>query len=118
MLEAIGDAKGLAWVPDWPAQARIWIALPSGREHCFIGMQGSRGRPKLEVICCFWALLYIVQYKTISNKTRKVDYHKIEGPVGLDSPSAAWWHPPKRGRWIYTCKYIYVCVYIYIYIYH
>ena len=41
MLEALGDAKGLAWVPDWPGDARMgWIAFPSGREHCFIGIQG------------------------------------------------------------------------------
>ena len=52
MLEALGDAKGLAWVPDWPGDARMgWIALPSGREHCFTGIQGSRGRPKVGVIC-------------------------------------------------------------------
>ena len=51
MLEALGDAKGLAWVPDWPGDARMgWIALPSGREHCFTGIQGSRGRPKWVVI--------------------------------------------------------------------
>ena len=50
MLEALGDAKGLAWVPDWPGDARMgWIALPSGREHCFTGIQGSRGRPKWRV---------------------------------------------------------------------
>ena len=50
MLEALGDAKGLAWVPDWPGDARMgWIALPSGREHCFTGIQGSRGRPKFKV---------------------------------------------------------------------
>ena len=43
MLEALGDAKGLAWVPDWPGDARMsWIALPSEREHCFTGIQGSR----------------------------------------------------------------------------
>ena len=36
MLEALGDAKGLAWVPDWPGDARMgWIALPSGRETLF-----------------------------------------------------------------------------------
>ena len=41
-LEALADAKGLAWVPDWPGDARMaWIALPSGREHCFIGIQGT-----------------------------------------------------------------------------
>ena len=40
MLEALGDAKGLAWVPDWPGAARMgWIALPSGREHCFTRIQ-------------------------------------------------------------------------------
>ena len=82
-----------------PGTARMgWIALPPAPEHCFTEIQGSRQRPKLGVICRFWALLYIVQYKTISNKTKKVDYHNIEGPVGLDSPSAAWWHPLKRGR--------------------
>ena len=33
MLEALGDAKGLAWVPDWPGDARMgWITFPSGRE--------------------------------------------------------------------------------------
>ena len=43
MLEALGDAKGLAWVPDWPGDARMgWIALPSGREHCFTRIQGSK----------------------------------------------------------------------------
>ena len=47
MLEALGDAKGLAWVPDGPGTARMgWMALPSGREHCFTWIQGSRGRPK------------------------------------------------------------------------
>ena len=48
MLEALGDAKGLAWVPDWPGDARMgWIALPSGREHCFAWIQGSRAWTKL-----------------------------------------------------------------------
>ena len=43
MLEALGDAKGWAWDPDWPGDARMgWIALPSGREHCFTKIQGSR----------------------------------------------------------------------------
>ena len=52
MLEALGDAKGLAWVPDWPGDARMgWIALPPRREHCFTGIQGSRARPKWRVIC-------------------------------------------------------------------
>ena len=47
MLEALGDAKGLAWVPDWPGDARMgWIALLSGREYCFTWIQGSRARPK------------------------------------------------------------------------
>ena len=42
MLEALGDAKGLALVPEWPGDARMgWIALLSGREHCFIGIQGT-----------------------------------------------------------------------------
>ena len=62
MLEALGDAKGLAWVPEWPGDARMgWIALPSGREHCFTGIQGSRARPKWVVIWSFWALLSIQQ---------------------------------------------------------
>ena len=39
----LGDAKGWAWDPDWPGDARMgWIALPSGREHCFTKIQGSR----------------------------------------------------------------------------
>ena len=43
MLEALGDAKGLAWVPDWPGDARMgWIALSPGREHCFARIQGLR----------------------------------------------------------------------------
>ena len=47
VLEALGDAKGLAWVPDWPGEARKGrMALPSGREHCFTEIQGSRARPK------------------------------------------------------------------------
>ena len=51
MLEALGDAKGLAWVPEWPGDGRMgWIAFPSGREHCFARMQGSGGRPKWVVI--------------------------------------------------------------------
>ena len=51
MLEALGDAKGLAWVPEWPGTARMgWIALPPEREHCFTGIQGSRARPKCKVI--------------------------------------------------------------------
>ena len=50
MLEALGDSKGLAGVPDWPGDARMgWIALPSGREHCFTRIQGSRGQPKWRV---------------------------------------------------------------------
>ena len=51
LLEALGDAKGLAWVPEWPGTARMgWMALPSGREHCFTEIQGSRARPKWVVI--------------------------------------------------------------------
>ena len=43
MLEALGDAKGLACFPDWPGDTRVgWIALPSGREHCFARIQGWR----------------------------------------------------------------------------
>jgi hypothetical protein len=43
MVEALGDAKGLAWVPDWPGDARMgWIALPPEREHCFTRIHGSR----------------------------------------------------------------------------
>ena len=42
MLEALGDAKGLAWVPDWPGDARMgWIALGPEREHCLPGIQGT-----------------------------------------------------------------------------
>ena len=49
-LKALGDSKGLAWVPEWPGDARMgWIALPSGGEHCFSGIQGSRARPKVRV---------------------------------------------------------------------
>jgi len=60
MLEALGDAKGLAWVPKWPGTARMgWIALPSGREHCFAGGQGSKIYSKWRVIWHFWALLSI-----------------------------------------------------------
>ena len=55
MLEALGDAKGLAWVPDWPGDARMgWIALPCGREHCFTRIQGSRGQPKWVVELPIW----------------------------------------------------------------
>ena len=51
MLEALGDAKGLAWVPSWPGVARMgWIALALGREHCFTRIQGSRAWPNLVVI--------------------------------------------------------------------
>ena len=58
MLEALGDAKGLAWIPEWPGTARMgWIPLPPEREHCFTGIQGSNARPKWVVICRFWALL-------------------------------------------------------------
>ena len=54
ILEALGDAKGLAWFPEWPGDARMgWMALPSGREHCFAGIQGSRQRPKWKVIWFF-----------------------------------------------------------------
>ena len=50
MLEALGDAKGLAWIPEWPGTARMgWMALPFGREHCFAWVQGSRAWPKLRV---------------------------------------------------------------------
>ena len=42
-LEALGDARGLAWVPDWPGDARMrWIALSPEHEHCFTRIQGSR----------------------------------------------------------------------------
>ena len=45
--EALGDAKGLGWVPDWPGDARMgWIALPPAREHCFTRIEGSRAQPK------------------------------------------------------------------------
>ena len=49
MLEALGDAKGSAWVPDWPGDARMgWIAPSPGREHCFTRIQdpgdGQSGR--------------------------------------------------------------------------
>ena len=55
MLEALGDAKGLAWVPEWPGDTRMgWIALPSGREHSFAEIQGSRGRPKWRVDLMFF----------------------------------------------------------------
>ena len=51
MLEALGDAKGLAWVPDWPGDARMgWIALPPGREHGFTKNQGSKIYAKFRVI--------------------------------------------------------------------
>ena len=51
MLEALGDAKGLAWVPDWPGDARMgWIAFPLGRENCFAWIQGCRTWPKWRVI--------------------------------------------------------------------
>ena len=50
MLEALADAKGWAWDPDWPGDARMgWIALGPGREHCFTRIQGSRARPKWKV---------------------------------------------------------------------
>ena len=50
MLEALGDARGLAWVPEWPGTARMgWIAIPFGREHCLTRIQGSRAHPKLVV---------------------------------------------------------------------
>ena len=43
MLEALGEANGLGWVPDWPGDARMgWIALGPEREHCFTRIQGSR----------------------------------------------------------------------------
>ena len=44
VLEVLGDAEGWAWDPDWRAEPRMgWIAVPSGREHCFTRIQGSRG---------------------------------------------------------------------------
>ena len=50
MLEASGDAKGWAWDPDWPGDARIgWIALTPVREHCFAWIQGSRAWPRCKV---------------------------------------------------------------------
>ena len=62
MLEALGDAKGLAWAQDWPGDARMGcIALPPEREHCFTRIQRSRGEPKLRAIWMFWALLSIQQ---------------------------------------------------------
>ena len=42
-LGGLGDILGMGGVPDWPGDARMgWIALPSGREHCFAWIQGSR----------------------------------------------------------------------------
>ena len=62
MLEALGDAKGWAWDPDWPGDARMgWIALPSGREHCLARIQGPRAWPQSQVIWRFCALLAIKQ---------------------------------------------------------
>ena len=64
MLEALGDAKGLAWIPEWPGDARMgWIAVLSWREHCFTGIQGSRGRPKWVVNLHFWSLLSVKSLK-------------------------------------------------------
>ena len=41
MLEALGDAKGLTWIPEWQGTARMgWMALPSKREHCFAWIKG------------------------------------------------------------------------------
>ena len=60
MLDALGDAKGWAWNPGWPGDARMgWIALAPGREHCFARIQGSRIYPKWRVDWDFWALLSI-----------------------------------------------------------
>ena len=54
MLDALGDAKGWAWHPDWPGDGRMgWIAFPFGREHCFTWIQGSRQRPKWVVNLTF-----------------------------------------------------------------
>ena len=68
MLEALGDAKGWAWDPDWPGDARIgWIALGPRREHCFARIQGGRAWPKLKVIWDFRALLSIKQLPDSKN---------------------------------------------------
>ena len=82
MLEALGDAKGLAWVPDWPGTARMgWIALPSGGSIVLLGSRDPGNGQSGRWICHFLAVLYTYQHKTISNKTRSVDCHNIEGPV-------------------------------------
>ena len=56
----------------------------------------------------FLGLLYTVQYKAISNKTRKVDYHYIEGPVRTALLPRSLVAPSQEGP---------ADIYIYIYIY-
>ena len=60
MLEALGDAKGLAWVPEWPGDARMgWIALPSGRSIVLMGSRDPVHGQRWGWIWSFWALLSI-----------------------------------------------------------
>ena len=89
-----------------------WAGLHSrpGGSTVLPGSRDPGNGPSGGWICCFWVLLYTVQDKTISNKTRKVDCHNIEGPVRTALPSAAWWHPLKRGRRIYVFVYVYVYI--------
>ena len=64
-LGLISEALGISWA--WAGSrtgpgTTQWAGLhsrPGG--HCFSGIQGSRARPKVRVICRFWALLSIYQ---------------------------------------------------------
>ena len=115
MLEALGDAKGLAWVPDWPGDARMGcIALGPEREHCFTRIQGSRGRPKFRVDLgpYYQSNNCLIQGTFISElldlRLRKVT---VECLTGLPLRSLV--APSKEGP---ADIYIYIYIYIYKYI--
>ena len=51
MLKALGDAKGLAWVPDWPGYARMgWMHSRPGGSTVLLGSRdpGIQGTAKVE----------------------------------------------------------------------
>ena len=69
-------------------------------------------------ICHFLAVLYTSQHKTISNKTRKVDCHNIEGPVRTALLLRSLVAPSKEGpadMYMYIYIYSHICIYIYTY---
>ena len=100
-----------------------WTGLHSrlGGSFVLLGSRDPGNGQSGRCICRFLAvLLYTSQYQTISNKTRKVECHNIEGPVRTALLLRNLEAPTKEGPaniFMYMCIYILICMYKYAYIY-